>query len=227
MSAPNTQPVSVKQAITMDASTLLAQVIDQRQRELRTVDMQLLQLRNQLTSEQAQWDSRQRQKELEFQKRVEAATQDLVTRRMAVEQLHRQAEESYKQQLAHEQTALQYAQSLAERESALANLNVERVEIARLRREADDMIQQGRALQQSAREAHLSAQAKLDESVRNVAHAEQQLAQYREDWNRLQEERAVVDRNKRQYEILKQEVEAKLSPPASADVREASHERTG
>ena len=191
----------------------LEESLELRRQQLRRLNQQLQEVNNKITSARLQFDNETKVKRADLEREHAAKMREVQQLMSAADDQRRKSEESYWRQTQMEKDAKQTFARVSQKEAALAELNAERMEIAKLRRQAEQELETANELKRRAQAEISSAQKKLDESNVKLAASQKLDEQYKADWNRLRSQKDEVERQLKQYQLLKTEIDGKLDEP--------------
>lgn len=186
-------------------------LVDMKRKELKDLEINLLNVQSQISSARHKWEMELSTLKAEWDVTKQLELEKIMQKDNEISLTLKRIQDSLFQQEQHEREALHARLKLAEQEQQNADLNTERLEIARLRMEFEAEKESQQAIIASAQEEMRQAHHVRSQAEKELLEAQRLHKEYQDGWSAVRLERESIELQRKQNEIVRKEVEARLA----------------
>ena len=218
MSRPETAQVNVPSG---GEASAISQLVEIKRVEKQKLEIQIGNLSAQINSARLQWDNELANSKQDWAKQKAEEMEKLAVLRNQADHYLKMAQNSLLSQEQNERESMQVRLKLGEQEQVQTDLNAERLEIARMRRETADEKEYRDSIVRRAQEELRVAGGMVADADKQLAEARRLFAENAAILDSVQKQQAALDSDRKQYEIVRKEVESRIAVLESLEVKQA------
>ena len=219
-SRPETAQVNIPSGPEVSA---LSQLVEIKRAEKQKLEIQIGNVTAQINSARFQWDAELANSKQEWARQKAEDLEKLAKLKDQADHYLKMAQNSLLAQEQNERESMQVRLKLAEQEQVQTDLNSERLEIARMRREAQAEKEHRDSIVKRAQEELRVAGQMTTDASKQLEEARRLFTENASILDQVQKQQAALDSDRKQYEIVRKEVESRIAVLESLEAKQAPH----